>query len=136
MARDGLLPAWLADVHPRYKTPYKAVLLIGMFSFLAPLFGRQILVWCINAGGFAVVIAFGIVAASFLMLRRREPAMERPYRVGYGKVVGWLALLMSCLLLLVYLPGTPAALVWPYEWGILIGWGALGLVMWLGRARR
>jgi amino acid transporter len=136
MARDGLLPAWLADLHPRYNTPYKAVLLIGMFSFLAPLFGRQILVWCINAGGFAVVIAFGIVAASFLILRRREPTMERPYRVRYGKVVGWLALLMSCLLLLVYLPGTPAALVWPYEWGILIGWSALGLVMWLGRAKR
>lgn len=136
MARDGLLPAWLSDLHPRYNTPYKAVLLIGLFSFLAPLFGRQILVWCINAGGFAVVIAFGIVAASFLVLRKREPAMERPYRVRYGKAVGWLALLMSCSLLLVYLPGTPAALVWPYEWGILIGWSAFGLVMWLGRARR
>jgi amino acid transporter len=135
MARDGLLPAWLADIHPRYNTPYKAVLLIGTFSVLAPFFGRQILVWCINAGGFAVVIAFGIVAASFLALRWREPEMERPYRVSYGALVGWLALSMSCLLLLVYLPGTPAALVWPYEWGIVIGWSAFGLVMWLARTR-
>ena len=102
---------------------------------VAPFFGRQILVWCINAGGFAVVIAFGIVAAAFLYLRRSEPDLERPYRVRFGRTVGWAALLMSCLLLLVYLPGTPAALVWPYEWGIVIGWSAFGVLMWMLRTR-
>jgi amino acid transporter len=130
MARDGLLPSWLADLHPRYRTPYKAVLVIGLFSFLAPLFGREILVWCIDAGGFAVVIAYGIVAASFLVLRKREPDLERPYRVKQGGAVGWGALLLSCVLLLVYLPGSPAALAWPYEWLILLGWSLLGLVFW------
>jgi APA family basic amino acid/polyamine antiporter len=130
MARDGLLPAGFGELHPRYNTPHKAILIIGAFSMLAPLFGRQILVWCIDAGGFAVVIAYGIVAWSFLVLRRREPDMPRPFRVPRGRLVGGLALLLSCALLLVYLPGSPAALVWPYEWLILLGWSLLGLLMW------
>lgn len=135
LARAGHLPRWLADLHPRFNTPHKAVLLIGLFSFFAPLFGRQILVWCIDAGGFAVIIAYGIVAASFLVLRRREPEMERPYRLRRGKPVGWLALLLSCALLLVYLPGSPAALIWPYEWLILLGWSLLGLIFWVWARR-
>ncbi|HJP05016.1 MAG: amino acid permease [Chromatiales bacterium] len=135
LARAGRLPGWLGELHTRYNTPHKAILLIGLFSFLAPLFGRQILVWCIDAGGFAVVIAYGIVAASFLVLRQREPEMERPYRLKHGLLVGWLALLLSCALLLVYLPGSPAALVWPYEWLILLGWSLLGLVFWRRASR-
>jgi APA family basic amino acid/polyamine antiporter len=130
MAGDGLLPAWLGELHPRYHTPRNAILLVGLFSFLAPLFGKQILVWCIDAGGFAVVIAFGIVAISFLVLRKREPDMPRPFRLKAGRFVGWTALLLSCALLLVYLPWSPAALIWPHEWAIVFGWAVLGAVLW------
>jgi len=126
MAKDGLLPDWLADIHPRFHTPWKAVLLIGGFSLVSPLFGQQILVWLIDAGGFAVIIAYGMVAVSFLVLRRREPDLERPFRAPWGIFTGLGALLLSFLLLLVYLPGSPAALVWPWEWGICLGWALLG----------
>jgi APA family basic amino acid/polyamine antiporter len=126
MAKDGLLPVWLSDLHPRFHTPWKAVLLIGGFSLVSPLFGRQILVWLIDAGGFAVIIAYGMVAVSFLVLRRREPDLERPFRAPWGIFTGSGALLLSILLLLVYLPGSPAALVWPWEWGICLGWALLG----------
>ena len=44
----------------------------------APLFGRQMLVWIVTAGGFGVVIAYTGVALSFLVLRYREPEMVRP----------------------------------------------------------
>ena len=126
MAKDGLLPVWLSDLHPRFHTPWKAVLLIGGFSLVSPLFGRQILIWLIDAGGFAVIIAYGMVAVSFLVLRRREPDLERPFRAPWGIFTGSAALLLSILLLLVYLPGSPAALVWPWEWGICLGWALLG----------
>jgi APA family basic amino acid/polyamine antiporter len=132
MASDGLLPRWLADIHPRFHTPWKAVLLIGGFSLVSPLFGRQILVWLIDAGGFSVIIAYAMVAVSFLVLRWREPQMDRPFRAPGGMFTGAGALLLSVLLLLVYLPGSPAALVWPWEWGICIGWAALGAwLYWL-----
>ena len=126
MAKDGLLPEWLAEIHPRFHTPWKAVLLIGGFSVVSPLFGRQILIWLIDAGGFAVIIAYGMVAVSFLALRRRDPDLERPFRAPGGIYTGVAALVLSCLLLLVYLPGSPAALVWPWEWGICLGWAILG----------
>jgi APA family basic amino acid/polyamine antiporter len=126
MAKDGLLPGWLSDIHPRFHTPWKAVLLIGGFSLVSPLFGRQILVWLIDAGGFAVIIAYGMVALSFLVLRRREPDLARPFRAPWGTFTGVMALSLSVLLLLVYLPGSPAALIWPWEWGICLGWALLG----------
>ena len=53
--------------------------------------------------------------------------MPRPFRAAKGNVIGVVALVLSILLLLVYLPGSPAALVWPYEWLICLGWVALGI---------
>jgi amino acid transporter len=126
LARAGMLPGWLGHLHPRFNTPYAAILLIGSFSCISPLFGRQILIWLIDAGGLAVIIAYGMVAVSFLVLRRREPDMPRPFRVAKGTVTGVAALVLSILLLLLYLPGSPAALTWPYEWLICLGWVALG----------
>lgn len=126
LARAGMLPGWLGHLHPRFNTPYMAILLIGSFSCISPLFGRQILIWLIDAGGLAVIIAYGMVAVSFLVLRRREPEMPRPFRAAKGNVIGVTALVLSILLLLVYLPGSPAALAWPYEWLICLGWAALG----------
>ncbi len=126
LARSGMLPGWLGHLHPRFNTPYAAILLIGSFACISPLFGRQILIWLINAGGLAVIIAYGLVAVSFLVLRRREPDMPRPFRVAKGTVTGVAALVLSILLLLLYLPGSPAALTWPYEWLICLGWVALG----------
>ena len=88
--------------------------------------------WLIDAGSFAVVIAYGMVAWAFLALRRDEPDMLRPYRVRHGKIVGWAALLLSIALALVYLPFSPAALVWPYEWLMVLGWSGLGGMVYIG----
>lgn len=129
MAGSGMLPRALARLHPRTHTPVNAILLIGVLSLAAPLFGRSLLVWLIDAGSFAVIIAYGLVAASFLVLRRREPDMPRPYRAGRGDAAGWLALVASVGIGLLFLPGSPAALVWPYEWIIVGGWTALGAVL-------
>ena len=89
------------------------------------------LVWLVDAGGLTIVIAFLLVAVTFLALRRREPAMERPFRVSSGTAVGVSAAVLTLGLGLLYLPGMPAALIWPYEWLILGGWWAAGLVLLL-----
>ncbi len=42
-----------------------------------------------------------------------------------------------CLFLgVMYLPGAPASLSWPYEWGIILGWAALGLIFYVWAALR
>jgi len=129
LARAGQLPAPLGRLHPTFNTPHNALLLIGVFSVFAPLFGRPALVWLVDAGGLGIVVAYAFVAWSFLKLRENEPDLERPYRVPNGRVVGWIALVLSIGIAFLYLPFSPAALLWPHEWMIVLGWVILGAIM-------
>ena len=136
LAKAGQLPAWLGVLHPRYNTPHRAVLLIGFFSILAPFFGRQAMVWLVDAGSFGIIVAYAFVAMSFLVLRYREPEMPRPYAVRFWKFTGFAALLLSLAIVLLFLPGSPAALIWPWEWAIVGGWILLGAVLLAAGRRR
>ena len=126
MSKTHMLPAFLGKLHPKHKTPINAILFIGGLATLAPLFGRQMLVWIVTAGGFGVVIAYTCVALSFLVLRYREPEMVRPFRIPQGKIVGVVAIALGLFLFVLYLPGMPAALS-ALEWSIFLGWTALGI---------
>jgi len=85
------------------------------------------LVWLGNAGGLAIVVSYLMVSISFVVLRKKEPNMPRPYKVKHGLVVGSIAVLLCLSMVFIYLPGGPASLVWPYEWGIILGWVMLGV---------
>lgn len=130
LARAGLIPKGLGDLHPKYRTPYKAILLISVLSTGAPLLGRPALVWLVNSGGLALVVAWLMVTISFLVLRKREPNLVRPFRLKAGVPIGWAAVIMCFAVGALYMPGMPSALVWPYEWLIVIGWALLGLVFY------
>ncbi len=129
MSSSGMLPSWFGKLHPTYRTPTNAILFIGGLSILAPLFGRQMLVWLVDAGGFVIVVAFFFVTVTFVVLRSREPEMERPFRVLGGSGVGVAAAVLTFVLGILFMPGMPAALVWPYEWLILIAWWGVGAVL-------
>ena len=130
LAQSGLLPSFLGSLHPVYRTPRNAILLIGALSVIGPFFGRPVLVWLVNAGGLGIVIAYAMVALSFLVLRWKEPNLDRPYIVPFGYTVGIAALILSIGLGILYLPGSPSALLWPEEWVILIGWSVLGFLLY------
>lgn len=99
---------------------------------IAPLFGRQMLVWLVDAGGLSIVITYALVVIAFLILRKTDPTMERPFRAGKSPVIGWLAVLLSIGLATLYMPGMPSsALIWPYEWIIFGGWWLIGIVFLL-----
>ena len=136
MAKAGQLPSMFGVLHPRFNTPYRAIMLIGALSIIAPLFGRPILVWLVNAGGLGIVTAYAMVAWSFLVLRKKEPNMERPYRVRNGRIVGSIALVLSLAIASLYLPWSPAALSWPQEWGIIVAWILLGGVLYAAARKR
>ncbi|MFW6344925.1 MAG: APC family permease [Halomonas sp.] len=129
LAHSGMLPAWLGRLHPRYRTPTNAILVMGILSAIAPFFGRPALVWLVVAGGLGIVIAYLFVSLSFVVLRRREPEMERPFKVRRGKLVGGLAVLLSLGLTAMYLPGSPSALS-TIEWGMFAGWMLIGLALY------
>ncbi|MBE9375784.1 APC family permease [Saccharopolyspora sp. HNM0983] len=128
MASSGMLPAWFGRLHPKYRTPGNAVLFIGGISCISPFFGDQMLTWLSNAGSTNIVLGYLLVGVSFLVLRKREPQLERPYRVGPARTVGVLAVVLSGGLIVLCLPGMPAALAWPQEWLLVGALWILGLV--------
>lgn len=130
MAKAHMLPNFLAKIHPKYHTPVNALLLIGGLATLAPLFGRKMLVWIVDAGGVGIVIAYTCVALAFLILRYKEPEMARPFRLPAGKFIGFVTLLLSFGLLFMYFPGSPSELA-PVEWAIFLGWVILGAVLYI-----
>ena len=135
LAESGSLPSLFARLHPRYRTPYAAILLLGALACISPFFGRTILVWLINTGSLAVVVAYIFVPIAFLVLRRRQPDLPRPFKVRYPRLVGGAAIALGGALLCLFLPGSPSALVWP-EWIIVLLWAGFGASIWWLRVRR
>ncbi len=130
LARAGMLPKSLGVLHPTFNTPHRAILLIAVLSTAAPLLGRPALVWLVDAGGLGLVVAWFMVALSFIILRRKNPEMERPFRLPGGTFIGWVAVIMSAGVMVLYMPGMPSALIWPYEWAIVGLWVILGLILY------
>ena len=130
LAKAGMLPKSLGELHPEYRTPHKAILLIAVLTTAAPLFGRPALVWLVDAGGLALVVAWFMVALSFVILRKKRPHMARPFRLRGGTTIGWIAMMMSVGVCVLYMPGMPSALIWPYEWIIILVWTILGVVLY------
>lgn len=130
LARSGMLPQWFGTLHPKFKTPANALVFIGGLSLIAPFFGENMLGWLVDSGAPSIIIAYFMVSVVFLRLRRREPDMDRPLRIGGtgrgGEVIGWVSTILTGALFLVYLPGMPSALDWQ-PWLIFGIWWLIGL---------
>jgi amino acid transporter len=129
LAKSDHVPRVFARLHPKYKTPYVGIAAIGLLSMVAPLFGKTILVWLINSGSFATTTAFLFVAISFLVLRKTEPDMPRPFKVSHPRLVGFSAVILSIGLLSAFMPWSASSLQWPHEWLTIVVWSCLGLVL-------
>jgi APA family basic amino acid/polyamine antiporter len=102
MARDGLLPrSFFASVHPRFQTPWKSTILTGLFvATLAALLPLKVLAELVNIG---TLLAFTIVCAAVLIMRKTHPDAERPFKVPFMPVTPILGI-GTCLLLMFSLP--------------------------------
>lgn len=135
MANHKMLPKWFGKIHPKYNTPINSILFIGIASSFAAFFGETLLIWISNVASLSTVIAFGLTALSFVMLRKNEPEMPRPYRVKHGKVKGALAFIACLIMFSFYLPGMPSGLGRP-EWTIAMIWTVLGVIAYILTRRR
>ena len=130
MGRAKMLPAVFGTLHNKYHTPYFATTFIGAITILTPLLGRNSLQWFVNASSFGTVLAYFMVALSFVVLRIREPKYERPFRVKGGFVVGSIAVMVTVFYVALYLPIGPSSLS-VIEWLIVAIWSVLGIVFYL-----
>jgi basic amino acid/polyamine antiporter, APA family len=125
MARDGLLPhSFFGAVHPRYRTPWKSTILTGLFvATLGGLLPLDVLAELVNIG---TLLAFVIVCAAVLIMRKTHPHAERPFRAPFVPLVPILGIL-TCLLLMFSLP-------WE-NWLRLGLWLLAGFVVYFGYSR-
>lgn len=134
LGNSRMLPRWFGRIHPKYGTPHHALLFVGALSFIAPFFGEEMLGWLVDSGSPSIVIAYLMVSVVFVILRRREPGMARPFRIGGrshgGVFIGVLSVVLCVGLVVLYIPGMPAGLgTAPYV--IFALWWVLGLIFLL-----
>ncbi|MBU3158668.1 APC family permease [Clostridium frigoris] len=129
MGRAKMLPPIFGKVHSKTQAPVAAIILIGIICELAPLLGKNALVWFVNASSFGVVLTYLFVCLSFIIIRKKEPDLERPFKVKNHKFIGYGAIIISVAFISLYLPFSSGGLVWPYEWGMILFWAVLGIVL-------
>lgn len=123
MARDGFLPAGLARVSKRGVPVRITAMTATLVAGIAALVPLDVIASLANAGTLAAFVA---VAASVLVLRRRDPAMARPFRVPAAWIVAPAAIL-GCLYLFTSLQTTTQI--------AFLGWNAVGLAIYFFYAR-
>ena len=96
MARDGMLPPAVAVVDPRFKTPLRTTLITGVaVAVLALIVPLNNLLNLVNIG---TLIAFTVVCAGVLYLRKRKPDLPRSFRVPFVPLFPILGIVFSLFL--------------------------------------
>jgi len=125
MGKDGLLPKAFGDLHPKYKTPYKAnlviLVIVGAFAAFIP---GDIVGDMTSIG---TLFAFILVCISVIVLRKTEPDLKREFKTPFVPLVPILGILV-CLAMIFGLGWT--------NWLRLIGWLALGLIVYFGYSKK
>lgn len=125
MARDGLLPAFFAKIHPRYRTPFVPTIITGVIVAGSALFldiGQA--AELTNIGTLA---AFMLVCGGVIALRKTDGARHRPFRCPLVPLVP-LAGIISCFVLMLSLP--------IITWLRFFGWMAAGMAIYFAYGYR
>lgn len=125
LCRDGLLPAWIGEVSPRTRTPYRITIATAVVvAVLAAFVPLKTLAEMVSIG---TLFAFVVVAVAVAVLRRTKPRMKRPFRTPAVPLLPIVSAL-SCVALMASLAVE--------TWLRFLVWLVLGLAVYLGYGRR
>jgi len=119
MGKDGLLPSFFSDLHSKFKTPYKANLIILIIVGLFAAFVPGDIVGDMTSIG--TLFAFVLVCVAVIVLRKTNPELKREFRTPWVPFIPILGIL-ACLLMMVGLGWT--------NWLRLFAWMAIGVLIY------
>jgi amino acid transporter len=120
MGRERQLPARLGQLHPRFGTPFVALLGSGVVMLVASLVVPIRIVG--NLASLFSLLGFVIVNVSVIRLRRQQPDLRRPFEIPYYPIPPILGIAFNLLL---------GAFIDLYTWALAVGWLALGGVLYM-----
>lgn len=98
MSTDGLIPKAFGELHPKFKTPYKAnmilFVMVGLFAAFVP--GSV----AGDLTSFGTLFAFVLVCAGVWIMRVKAPNLERPFRTPIAPVVSILGVLICTAMII------------------------------------
>ena len=115
MARDGLLPSWVARIDPKTRIPWEATLATGIVVATASMVGDAAETYDLTNIG--TLFAFALVCAGVLVLRVVDPDRARPFKVPFVWVIAPLGI-AACVFIMV---GLPTHTWRVFGWWLLIG---------------
>ena len=119
MSMDGLLPPFFSKVHPKFRTPHVTTMVTGaVAAVLGGLFPIGALGEMVSIG---TLLAFAIVCASIIVLRKTHPELPRPFRTPLVPLLPALGVIVTVGQML-FLPLA--------TWIRLIVWMAIGFVIY------
>lgn len=123
LGRAKFIPEVFAKLHPRFNTPYIAVIFVLIVTLAAPWLGRTALSWIVDMSSVGVSIAFfatSMVAVKFFS----QPQNKNKVYVVFGALGAIISLVFLALLLI---PSSPAALSIPSYIALAV-WMVLGAI--------
>jgi APA family basic amino acid/polyamine antiporter len=125
MSRDGLLPGWFSELHPKYKTPYRPTLIIGIVTALVS--GFTPIAEVAELVNIGTLSAFILICTSIIVLRKRRPELERRFRTPFVPLVPLIGIGFSIYLVI--------SLPW-ITWIRFIVWMIVGFVIYFCYGQR
>lgn len=98
MAQDSALPKVLAKVHPKYKTPHAAIIVVGIINFILIATGSIDYIASVSLISLAVCYMIGCLA--YLGLKVKYADMKRPYVAPFGKLGCYVTIVLYCIMLI------------------------------------
>lgn len=125
MSRDGLLPRVFSVTHPKYRTPYRATILLGVvIAVVAGFTSLENLAELVNIG---TLFAFVVVALGVIILRRTRPDLHRAFRTPWVPFIPILSIAASFWLML----NLPTE-----TWARFAIWMVIGFIVYFAYSRR
>ena len=130
MSRGRLMPKVFAQQN-KNGIPVPGLIVCLVLSLIGPFLGAGLIGDITSFSAAAFVLSWTLTSFSLIMLRKKEPNLERPYKIPGGLAMGWFAAIVSTVVfVLLFVPGNPVYMG-ALAIKMFIGWMIIGIILYL-----